>query len=301
MKTLSLTLSSTRWLILTLASLQLFPLSPWAQDSDNQDSDNDAAAAEVPQFYQVELIVFRNLDQSRTTGEIPRTTEPEMAEMLEQDLARLSVAKPRSSEGEPEAEPAKPAASEMSAATDSYFGDEPVDELVDNSPPLWIPVEDDGLLLADTAAAIDQLQAYELLSYLRWAQPAADVAVAEQLDIMDLGADPDVVVGTVELHQRRYLHLLIDVTLASNHGGAASSGYTRSFQFFDAPAALPALKDSRRMRLERLHYFDQPQFGVLAMISRFEVPEVLEVPEEAGQEELSAQPNEPRLLTNPVN
>ena len=73
------------------------------------------------------------------------------------------------------------------------------------------------------------------------------------------------------------------------------------------PQCSPALKDSRRIRLEQLNYFDQPQFGVLAIISRFEMPEEPEVleepgqPEEAGQEELSAQPNEPQLLTNPVN
>lgn len=260
---------------LLLTGLLLTSLSAHSQVAKSESA--EAENAKAPQLYQVELIVFRNLDQSRTTGEIPRMPEPEMAEMLEQDLARLSIANPGKFDAEPEVKAPRPAGSEMSKGADTYTGEETNEE----TPPLWIPVNDEGLLLAGTATAIDRLQAYELLSYIRWAQPAADVTIAKQLDLMELGANPAVVMGTVELHQRRYLHLVIDVTLATAHGNGASMGSPSSFQFFDAPEALPALRDSRRIRLERLHYFDQPQFGVLAMISR------LDVPEEDNQEDLS--------------
>jgi hypothetical protein len=47
------------------------------------------AAQDAPAYYQVEIIVLKHLDQSRTTREIPRVAEQEMADILDQDLARL--------------------------------------------------------------------------------------------------------------------------------------------------------------------------------------------------------------------
>jgi hypothetical protein len=214
----------------------------------------EAAEPEPPQYYQVELIVFRHLDQTGTTPEIGGMPEPEMIDFLEQDLARLSGQVPPTDSIEiPTTEVAE--VPDESDATDT--------EVEANE---WLPVAPEGLLLTNMVSAIERIPAYELVAYMNWAQIAPDVTVAKAMDIAAIGADPAILTGSVELHERRYLHLTVDVTLTD-------SDLLGSFSSSDA---LPALKDSRRIRLEKVQYFDQPQFGVIAVVSRLKLPE--EVP-----------------------
>jgi hypothetical protein len=231
--------------------------------AQNIDADIDSEEPPPPQFYQVELIVFRHLDQSGTTGEIPRMPEPEMTDFLEQDLARLA--------GEQLPTQAEP--DEAPVPIIAVTSDEPTDELIEEALPAWLPVDSNNLLLANAATTIDELAAYELLVYLSWAQTAEDVTIAETLDLHDLGADAAVLTGKVELHQRRYLHLTLEVALASPDSATDTGLFGDTFQMFASHAALPAIKDSRRIRLNRLYYFDQPQLGVIATVSRFVIPE----------------------------
>lgn len=71
--------------------------------------------------------------------------------------------------------------------------------------------------------------------------------------------------GTVQLYQRRFLHLALDLRWTQmDDGSAARSGgllpetALRSFR----------LTETRRMRRGQLHYFDHPRFGVLARVVR---------------------------------
>ena len=100
------------------------------------------------------------------------------------------------------------------------------------------------------------------MSHVGWLQTAPDVAVAEDISLLDLGISPDQAIGSIKLLKRRYLHLAVDVALAGNSRDA--------FNVFSAPKAAPAINESRRMRLENLVYFDQPQFGIIAMVARSE-------------------------------
>ena len=225
-------------LVLCLSTLP----AAFAQDSSAGDSE-----AEPPQYYQVELIVFRHLDQSRTTGEIPRMPEPEMADLLDQDLARLQ----EESES-------------VIVLTDSTVAEPDSNEAEEE--PAFIPARAEMLLLADTAERLAKLQVYEVVSYITWGQTAPDVTVAESLELTALGADPERLSGTIELHQRRYLHLALEIALDDGGAGSSISGDS---QFIPrGAAAVPAIKDSRRIRLEEIQYFDQPEFGVLAVVSR---------------------------------
>ena len=231
--------------------------------AQNIDVDIDSEEPPPPQFYQVELIVFRHLDQSGTTYEIPRMPEPEMSDFLEQDLARLAG----------EQLPTQVESDEAPAPVEGETSDEPTDELIEAALPVWHPVDSNNLLLANAATTIDKLAAYELLVYLNWAQTAEDVTIAEALDLHDLGANSAVLTGKVELHQRRYLHLTLEVALTSPDTATDRGLFGDTFQMFASHAVLPAIKDSRRIRLNRLHYFDQPQLGVIATVSRLVIPE----------------------------
>ena len=220
---------------------------------------DEATEIEPPQYYQVELIIFRHLDQAATTAEIPRMPEPEMTDILEQDLARLA--------GPPSLTQTAPSpALDVIEVTD--IPDEAVDSEEEPATE-WIPANPDGLLLAGMVSKIERIPAYELLSYLNWAQVAPDVTVAQAMDLEEIGADIGLLTGSVELHERRYLHLSLEVLLTD----PATAPDSSLLGPFSGPVTLPALKDSRRIRLEDVQYFDQPQFGVIAVVSRLKVPE----------------------------
>ena len=198
----------------------------------------DEAAPEPEPLYQVEVLVFRYVDQTRNTPEIPRLVEPEINDVLDQQLARLSVDPPPLSS---------------------------VDELLQGlpetvPPPFWSPADPAAGSLIRDAATLRRLGAYEVLGHLAWVQPAEDVSVAEAIEVTELGSmgfD-----GSVKLYRKRYLHLAVDLEL--------EPGDSMSFDLLPGNEARPAIVDSRRMRLGRTIYFDQPQFGVLATVNRLE-------------------------------
>jgi hypothetical protein len=223
-------------------------------------SADEAAEPEPPQYYQVELIVFRHLDQAGTTAEIPRMPKPEMTDFLEQDLARLAgPAPPTQTTPSP--------VDEVTGVTEILEGS--ADGAEDRPANEWIPVNPEGLLLANMVSEIKRIPAYELLGYLNWAQVAPDVTIAQAMDLEEVGADKALLTGTIELHERRYLHLSLEVLLTDPDAAPDSS----LLGPFSGPMTLPALKDSRRIRLEKVQYFDQAQFGVIAVVSRLKVPE----------------------------
>ena len=198
----------------------------------------DDSSVEKPQVYQVEILIFRHTDQSRTTSEIPRMPEQEMVDILEQDLPKLEL-------------------DESSLMMD--------EALEYTSPPGWQLVDGESLLLNNISRRLNNLAAYDLLAHRGWIQLAPDVAESAEISLADLGLPENIATGQINLFQRRYLHLTVDVAMSAASGNADNSN---RFQVFGAPTALPAITDSRRIRLEELVYFDQPKFGVLAMVAR---------------------------------
>lgn len=196
---------------------------------------DEAAEGDQESLYQVELLIFRHLDQSRTTSEIPQSVTAEITELLDQQLPRLSAGDNFASGTDQDA-----------AATEEQ---------------VWRPVRGERFMAAD-AQRLERLQAYGLISHLAWIQPAPDVSVAIELDANSLGAAAEVS-GHVKLYRKRYLHLAVDLALVE-------SAVVQSPLFARAEAAPPAIVDSRRVRLGRTVYFDQPDFGVLAVINRLE-------------------------------
>jgi hypothetical protein len=249
-------------------------------------TDDTEAEPEPPQYYQIELIVFRHLDQSATTSEIPRTSEPEVTQFLEQELARLSgeeLPTVATDQALPSPDPlAEPSAFPAAAEEIGLVEIEP--EEIEQEPfPFLMPSNPEGLLLANTVTRIDEIEAYELLGYIHWAQQAPDVTVSEPLDLLELGADAEIIIGNIELHQRRHLHLAVDISL-TDMDNMDESAYSSNSQSFSRPSASPELAGSRRVRLEKLQYFDQPKFGVLAIVSRFKLPEADELSETVSAE-----------------
>ena len=211
----------------SLVAVGLLIAAPFAIAQEPDDT-------EKPPVYQVELLIFQHMDQSQTTSEIPRMPEPEIADILEQDLPRLESTK-------------------QNESTNTITSDDAT---------YWSLLDPSQLLLSNVSQRLDTLGAYQLISHTGWLQTAPDVALANEIPLAELGIGFDQATGSIKLLKRRYLHLAVDVSLATDDRDA--------FQVFSAPKAAPAINDSRRIRLEKLVYFDQPQFGIIAMVARSE-------------------------------
>ena len=71
--------------------------------------------------------------------------------------------------------------------------------------------------------------------------------------------------GTISLYAQRYLHLDIDLWWVQQQSGA---GVETGQLLDEADARVFHIKEQRRVRLNELHYFDHPRFGVLARVTR---------------------------------
>ena len=86
-----------------------------------------------------------------------------------------------------------------------------------------------------------------------WALISPDPVQLHQLD------------GNITVFAQRYLHLAIDLWwLQHNDGSSVVNGESLP----EEGARVFHIEEQRRVRLNELHYFDHPRFGVLAMVTR---------------------------------
>jgi len=131
--------------------------------------------------------------------------------------------------------------------------------------------------LDGVANALRQSRGYSVLLHTAWRQSAYDSrnAVAYPVDasVQD-GARR--LAGQIKLVRERYLHLDVDLVLMSAAGADGSAVYE--------------LNEKRRIKKSStLHYFDHPRFGMIAIVTPYQSPEMqqqLEAEEAAAMEEV---------------
>lgn len=89
--------------------------------------------------------------------------------------------------------------------------------------------------------------------------------------------------GVVTLTLSRYLHLDVDLVLRGQPEEVSAPTTPGNDSFFGtAPTQmripLYRLNESRRMRSKELHYFDHPMFGVLAIVTPYDLPAATPAP-----------------------
>ncbi len=121
----------------------------------------------------------------------------------------------------------------------------------------WLP--ESSFRLKPERAALNRSAQYRTLAYVAWRQPVTDRADARPVSLSERGGnDTAWVDGTATVAVERYLHLALDLQL--------------HLPGTDAQAAQIRLTEQRRMRSRELHYFDNPRFGVIALITPYEAP-----------------------------
>ncbi len=142
-----------------------------------------------------------------------------------------------------------PVSATAPAGTDGTYPAPPPD----GATPAALPAT--ALRLGGLVARLRSAGNYELLYHGGWTQAIATQSAARAtplpVETRQLGLQ-----GTVTLYQERFLHALVDLQLDAAEPGLA-------------PARI---HQERRLRSQRLHYFDHPQFGVILEIRSAAAP-----------------------------
>lgn len=118
--------------------------------------------------------------------------------------------------------------------------------------PLWQAA---GTLEADAE--------YHVLLRKRWLQPADPQSKTKWVYLSNTGtADPLELEGTVRLYQSRYLH--VDMELVLREGGIREASVGRST---DELPSVYRISEQRRIRSNKINYFDHPKFGALVWVA----------------------------------
>ncbi len=89
--------------------------------------------------------------------------------------------------------------------------------------------------------------------------------------------------GKITIALSRYLHIFTDLTLRRPHlavdsklHNAAEADYLAAYAANTRILDNHSLKEHRRMRSKNLHYLDNPEFGLLILVTPYETPENVE-------------------------
>jgi hypothetical protein len=218
-----------------------------------------APATDSPRQYDIELLVFRNLVED-DAGEVwPR----DYSEWFEQAAQTPET----SSSGAPE----------VTWLTESSYH------------------------LKAEQNALKRSSRYRPVAYFAWRQVVLDRDQAQPLQLpVPAHRSGAYVDGSVRVAVERYLHLYLDLQLHLPGPAVDASAPAGEPAAFGEPVeALPEIRltEQRRMRSKELHYFDNPRFGVIALITPYEAPPE---PAAAGGDSGSAVPEDPaKAVTAP--
>lgn len=233
----------------------------------------DTEAEEVRR-YTVELIIFEYADSVSDGGELFLPDAIPQIEEMDDEVVEFGDATTDFTGlfEEPEIDPEQV----------------PLDEIIVPSQVEMVLLEPDDYTMNRAYERLQTLDAYRPVMHAGWTQATADRELAPPIRLRVLGSPPLYMDGTLTLYLSRYLHLVVDLELQDRSAPTTPSpqdegpvfGDRRSqseFGYFEsAPAAPPVffrINEDRIVKNGDLRYFDHPKFGVLAKVSRYEVPE----------------------------
>jgi len=131
-----------------------------------------------------------------------------------------------------------------------------------------------------------QSPGYSVLYHSAWRQPAYDSrnAIGKRVDA-SVRSGGKQLSGQIKLVRERYLHLDVDLLLAS-----ATAMTESSYMEADSGAPVYELSEKRRIKKSgKVHYFDHPRFGMIAIVTPYRAPELeQQLQEEAAMEAAAA-------------
>lgn len=216
--------------------------------------------------YRVEVLIFRHLEQSRTTEEFEAHPDPFLPPNFDVNALGETPDTPTQRETTGMASATVvPLATGHAAASVEFLLLDPLP-----SPPNFVQLVAAQFKLTKVWDRLNQIEAYGPVLHIAWLQSARQAAEAVPYDLVITAADTDIITGTLTLYKQRFLHLEIDLTMrgASDMTVASASGSSSPFQFSpDNDEPIYRMNQSRRIRAGNLQYFDHPWFGVISAVT----------------------------------
>lgn len=237
----------------------------------------DAEEPWMADRYEVEIIIFRHVDQSRNT--------PEQAASEIIDRFSSLALYPESNERSDAAEPGRLPVDEQ-----PRYPPEVTFELMEvgGTYPDFTRLAANSEQLGGVYSQLQRLDAYRPILHRAWTQAARPANRSVPMRVT-AAADGDLNLnGTLTLYKERFVHLAVDLDLGPDTPPQASQDSAPWPAFGDVftggnPDATPLqndraatafkLQESRRIRGTSAQYFDHPQFGLIARITRIETEE----------------------------
>ncbi|MEN8206267.1 MAG: CsiV family protein [Pseudomonadota bacterium] len=140
--------------------------------------------------------------------------------------------------------------------------------------------------LGGISYSLRQSQGYSVLFHKAWRQPAYDSrnAIAYPVDT-SIRSGSKSLSGQIKLVRERYLHLDVDLLL-----GSARAATELSYSEDAGGSPVYQLSEKRRIKKSgKVHYFDHPRFGMIAIVTPYRDPELdQQLQEEAAMEAAAA-------------
>ena len=255
-----------------------------ARESDEQ----SPQTIEYPPRYQVELVVFRQLDPAPGNEQFAPPYDPfATASLAELDALLSEIGDPDSfalidpsaiadplliptgdDEDDTQFTGGDPATGEPGAlAADLEEGEEP-----NPRRELQIIEDEEQWQIADVVERINDSRDFQLLIYQVWQQDGVLFDETEPFVLPTIDNKEGSLEGTATLSLSRFLHLLVEIDWLPREKDEAFSLYP-GFAGLTAKPVPYSIKESRLMQRGDIHYFDHPMFGVVALITRVEEAE----------------------------
>ena len=216
--------------------------------------------------YRVEILIFRHLEQNRTTEEFETQLDLFLPPNFDVNALTETPDTPTHREttgmGADKVVPLGPG---HAAASVEFLLLDPLP-----SPPNFVQLVAAQFKLTKVWDKLNQIEAYGPVLHIAWLQSARRETEAVPYDLVITAADPDIITGNLTLYKQRFLHLEIDLTMrgVSDMKVASASGFSSPSQFSsDNEESIYRMNQSRRIRAGNLQYFDHPWFGVISAVT----------------------------------
>ena len=112
--------------------------------------------------------------------------------------------------------------------------------------------------LNDVAQKLHNTSNYQPIAHFAWQQTASSWGSRAGFTVAKLGGQVPGLAGTIYLESGTYLHLGMSLTYQTSNTPAGLAA---------APGTVFMLNESRRVKWDKLNYYDHPAFGVIALVT----------------------------------
>ncbi len=133
------------------------------------------------------------------------------------------------------------------------------DPQIGRPPLIFVQTGTLGKIIADLSSSAR----YNLLKQLAWIQPAIN---KNDAPVVSIGEQPTIS-GQVRFYSKKLLFIELELRFNRPLTNIPDTTVPYSSGYYQTPVYI--IKETRRLKLNEIHYFDHPRFGALVKVSRW--------------------------------